>query len=135
LTHYDRLQIEISALKKSLEKVKGRQREELEKEIKKKMEEVERILKRRLGKPPKSFTQKPGWPVPCYFNDGCCGYTNGVTCIELAKDVIRLIKWQRQTMERIILAEGRISQFIKYIKEGRPIDEQLDPSLEEYPLG
>ncbi|MFQ6109221.1 MAG: hypothetical protein ACE5L7_06685 [Candidatus Aminicenantales bacterium] len=135
LTHFDRLQIEIKSLKRRLEKADGRDREKLEREIERKSHQVERILNRRLGMSPKSFSRKPGWPVPCYFNDGCCGYTNGITCIELEKDAIRLIKWQRQTQKRIVLVEGRISLLIIYIKERRPIDEQLEPSLKEYPLG
>lgn len=34
-------------------------------------------------------------PVPCYFNSGCALYTDGMTCIEIENDEIRLIKWDR----------------------------------------
>jgi UDP-2,3-diacylglucosamine pyrophosphatase LpxH len=33
-------------------------------------------------------------PVPCYFNDGCCVHTNGMTGIEIDRGVIRLVKWE-----------------------------------------
>ena len=33
-------------------------------------------------------------PVPCYFNDGCCVHTNGITGIEIDRGTIRLIKWE-----------------------------------------
>jgi UDP-2,3-diacylglucosamine pyrophosphatase LpxH len=33
-------------------------------------------------------------PVPCYFNDGCCVHTNGITGIEIDRGEIRLVKWE-----------------------------------------
>jgi len=33
-------------------------------------------------------------PIPCYFNSGCCVYTDGITGIELDRGTIRLIKWE-----------------------------------------
>ncbi len=33
-------------------------------------------------------------PVPCYFNDGCCVHTNGMTGIEIDRGTIRLVKWE-----------------------------------------
>ena len=33
-------------------------------------------------------------PVPCYFNDGCCVHTNGITGIEIDQGEIRLVKWE-----------------------------------------
>jgi UDP-2,3-diacylglucosamine pyrophosphatase LpxH len=33
-------------------------------------------------------------PTPCYFNDGCCVHTNGMTGIELDQGEIRLVKWE-----------------------------------------
>jgi UDP-2,3-diacylglucosamine pyrophosphatase LpxH len=33
-------------------------------------------------------------PSPCYFNDGCCVHTNGMTGIEIDQGQIRLIKWE-----------------------------------------
>jgi UDP-2,3-diacylglucosamine pyrophosphatase LpxH len=33
-------------------------------------------------------------PIPCYFNDGCCVHTNGMTGIELDQGEIRLVKWE-----------------------------------------
>ncbi len=129
LTHFDRLQIDISHLKKLLKETPSKGRKKLEKEIDRKKIEREKILKKRSGKMPKSFAKHPEWPVPCYFNDGCCGYTNGITCIEIEKQTIRLIKWQRDTGERIVLAEEDIQLLLKYIREGRSVDEFLEPKL------
>ncbi len=33
--------------------------------------------------------------VPCYFNDGCGLYTDGITAIEIENDDIRLVQWSR----------------------------------------
>jgi UDP-2,3-diacylglucosamine pyrophosphatase LpxH len=33
-------------------------------------------------------------PAPCYFNDGCCVHTNGITGIEIDRGEIRLVKWE-----------------------------------------
>jgi len=132
LTHFDRLQIEIRHLKKLLTETAAEGREELDKEIERRKAEREKILRRRSGKMPRSFAKHPEWPVPCYFNDGCCGYTNGITCIEIEKQTIRLIKWQRDTSERTVLAEENIQLLLKYIKESRSVDESLEPKLKDY---
>lgn len=132
LTHFDRLQIEIRHLKKLLTETTSEGREKLEKEIEGKKAEREKILRKRSGKMPRSFAKHPEWPVPCYFNDGCCGYTNGITCLEIEKQTIRLIKWQRDTSKRIILAEENIQLLLKYIKGSRSVDESLEPKLKDY---
>ena len=127
LTHFDRLQIEIRHLKKLLKETPSERREKLEEEIERKKAERKKILRKRSGKMPRSFAKHPEWPVPCYFNDGCCDYTNGITCLEIEKQTIRLIKWQRDSGERIILAEENIQLLLKYIKESRSMDEFLEP--------
>jgi hypothetical protein len=33
-------------------------------------------------------------PLPCYFNDGCCVHTNGITGVEIDQDEIRLVWWE-----------------------------------------
>ena len=33
-------------------------------------------------------------PPPCYFNDGCCVHTDGITGIEIDQGKIRLVKWE-----------------------------------------
>lgn len=55
-------------------------------------------------------------PLPCYFNSGCCLYSDGITTIEIEEDVIRLVKWSNfilgeQTRE--IYSEGRVSDFVQ----------------------
>lgn len=132
LTHFDHLQIAIRYLKKLLMETPSKKRKKLEREIERKKEDREKILRRQLGKMPKSFAEYPEWPVPCYFNDGCCGYTNGITCLEIEKHMIRLIKWQHDTSKRIILAEENIQLLLEYIKESRPVDESLVPKLKDY---
>ena len=32
--------------------------------------------------------------LPCYFNSGSCVHTNGITCIELDRGEIRLVRWR-----------------------------------------
>lgn len=60
-------------------------------------------------------------PLPCYFNSGCGLYTDGLTCLEIDDDVIRLIKWSRYTLShqpRQVYHQGRISEFVDLIQDG-----------------
>lgn len=129
MTHFDRLQIDIRGLEKTSGRVSWEKKRIIEQEIHTKRAEIENILLLRLGKMPKSFERSGNWPIPCYFNDGCCGYTNGMTCIEIDKNIIRLIKWQRQGKKRLILVEKDIQLLFRYIKDGRPIDKTFEPDL------
>jgi UDP-2,3-diacylglucosamine pyrophosphatase LpxH len=38
---------------------------------------------------------RSGNPRPCYFNTGCCIYSDGLTAIEIANEMISLVKWPR----------------------------------------
>ena len=99
------------------------------KEIERKNTQINKILQRRQGLPPKSLSVYPQLPIPCYFNDGCCGYTNGITCLEIDKGFIRLIKWERSSFERRLLVENNLQFLLNYIKTDRPVDEFLEPKL------
>jgi hypothetical protein len=63
----------------------------LEKEIKSKRKEL--LVVRELE------GEKEKWPrleqtellIPCYFNDGSCLHRNGITCLELGEERLRLI--------------------------------------------
>lgn len=129
MTHFDRLQIEIHRLEKMAEGAAEKEKKIIEREIHGKRAAIEKILSLRLGKMPKFFEHGGDWPIPCYFNDGCCGYTNGMTCIEIDKNIVRLIKWQRQDNKRIIFGEKDIHKILRYIKDVRPIDKDLEPDL------
>lgn len=128
-THFDLLLIDIHRLEKASDQAFQEEKKALEQQIHEKKVEIEKILIRRSGKMPKSFEPGNNRPVPCYFNDGCCGYTNGITCIEIDKNIMRLIKWQQQDKERRILEERDIRHLLRYTKEGRPIDTNFEPDL------
>ncbi len=57
--------------------------------------------------------------IPCYFNTGCCGYTNGITCIEIEKSSIRLIKWQRKGFKRIIIVQSNLKELLFDLEKGK----------------
>lgn len=60
-------------------------------------------------------------PLPCYFNSGCGLYTDGITCLEIDDDFIRLVKWSKYSVShqpREVFHEGRVSEFVKEIQEG-----------------
>lgn len=133
LTHYDHLQMEIQHLEEISEKSSRQDRVQTEKEIAKLKSQKEKILNKRSGTLPKSFATLLSWPIPCYFNDGCCGYTNGITCIEIERGVIRLSKWQRSSGKRDILVEKNLSLLLGYIKDSRLIDEFLEPRSKRLP--
>lgn len=70
---------------------------------------------------PMGFFEPPEQdPVPCYFNSGCCCYSDGMTCLELEKGTIRLVAWKQPTGERITLAEEELGKILAAIQEGRP---------------
>jgi UDP-2,3-diacylglucosamine pyrophosphatase LpxH len=129
LTHFDRLRIDIRRLEKASEQASPEEKKAMHQQIQEKKAEIEKILIQRSGKLPKSFEPDKSWPVPCYFNDGCCGYTNGITCMEIDKNIMRLIKWQRQDKKRHILEEKDIHLLLRYAKEARKIDENFEPDL------
>ena len=52
-------------------------------------------------------------PVPCYFNDGCCCYKNGITAIEIEGGFIRLVKWQNN--EKTVFEETELDLLLKKI--------------------
>jgi UDP-2,3-diacylglucosamine pyrophosphatase LpxH len=122
MTHFDRLQIDIRRLEKSAEQATQEEKKAIAQQIKQKKDEIKKILDQRSGKMPKSFEPGNNRPVPCYFNDGCCGYTNGITCIELDKNIMRLIKWERQDKKRRVLEEGDIHLLLECTKQGRAVD-------------
>ena len=76
--------------------------------------EIQRVLQKSQGLKPPSFDPDP---LPCYFNSGCCGYTNGITAIEIQPETIRLIKWEKKRTRRI-LQEGNLQEFIYKTKYG-----------------
>ncbi len=129
MTHFDHLQLDLHRLIQSLNRARPEDREVFRSRIAEIQAEIKTNLADRAGKMPRSFEPDGSEPVPCYFNDGCCGYTNGITCIEIDRSTVRLIKWQRQGEERIIFAEKDIRLLLRYIKEGRPIDKNLEPKL------
>jgi len=47
-------------------------------------------------------THRPSCPKednPPYFNDGCCIFQNSITCLEIVKSEITLVKWDIKTNE------------------------------------
>lgn len=134
LTHFDRLQIRLENLSHRLDKAPEEKKQKIREKIQEVEQNLNRILHRRSGLPPKSLSRTKEHPVPCYFNDGCCGYANGITCLEIEKGRIRLIKWQRQSRRRIVLAEADLFLILRYIKQDRPTDANLEPRIKENPL-
>lgn len=114
LTHYDRILLELQRLKQEAD---HNPTDETRLHIQIKENELQEIVRKNRGRQPKSIDSVSGPPVPCYFNDGCCGYTNGITCIELDRGWIRLVMWNRKDNERQILAEDRLEDLIIRIKQ------------------
>lgn len=128
-THFDRLRADLHRLEDALARSSPDEKKGIESAIHERKAEAEKILASRSGKIPETFERDGSRPVPCYFNSGCCGYTNGITCIEIDKNAVRLIKWRRQDKKRLIFVENDIRHLLRYIKRGRPIDAFLAPDL------
>ena len=59
---------------------------------------------------------------PCYFNAGCCCFSDGdITGIEISDGMIRLVKWQskKEQPERIVLEEMALKQLLEDLKNGK----------------
>ena len=55
-------------------------------------------------------TDRPIYPKvgqSLYFNDGSCIHPNGITCIEIEKGKITLVKWVFSLKEENIISVGR----------------------------
>ncbi|MFA9452400.1 MAG: hypothetical protein ACERK6_00675 [Candidatus Aminicenantaceae bacterium] len=118
-TRFDRLDREVRALRLENAGAAPPRRQELDRQIREKEHHMARIQTRHGGKSPRSFAEPAESALPCYFNDGCCGYTNGITCIEIDKGEIRLVKWQHEPLCRTVLVQDDLKQILHHIKTGR----------------
>jgi len=93
---------------------------ELVKENKKKIKELNNKLNDEKNKNRDIDPTEPGSkPLPCYFNTGCGLFTTGITCLEIEDDEIRLVKWDKDKIEKPlyqIYESGSLSEFLKQIK-------------------
>lgn len=115
-THFDRLQEDLSETRRRLTAAASPDRSELKTRILEAESGIEDILLRRGGRPPQAFEKGRKNPLPCYFNSGCCGYTNGITCIEIEENQIRLVKWRRNDGCRTILSAADLAVLRKRIR-------------------
>jgi hypothetical protein len=121
-TYYDRLQRQIRRLQEDLEQDPPQETgDSRTQRLEAKQKERDRIRARNGGRAPRSFATPAESALPCYFNDGCCGYTNGITCLEIEKGEIRLVKWQRSPHRRIVLVRDRLENMLRHIKAGVPL--------------
>lgn len=134
LTHFDRLQISVAELEKRQKEAPPGEKDKIQQEIEQKEKIIAGILSQRMGIPPKSFEKQASRAVPCYFNSGCCGYTNGITCIEIDKGQIRLIKWQRENISREILAEENLKHIIQNVRAQKPFHVKSQPNIAHFPV-
>jgi hypothetical protein len=116
LTHYDRLQLDLKELEAERDKSSPEERKRIDALIEDKEQHIQEILWQQMGHMPRSFESPASESLPCYFNAGCCGYTNGITCLEIEAGQIRLIKWQRDTKQRRILVEDDLQAILDTIK-------------------
>jgi UDP-2,3-diacylglucosamine pyrophosphatase LpxH len=97
LSKIDRLKREIEDLiqrASTLSKTSKRY-ESTMKKIKKKKAELQSRIQWEFGRKAVSSFDETDIFSPCYFNDGCCCYDNGITAMELDGGMIRLVKWDR----------------------------------------
>ncbi|MFW6160803.1 MAG: hypothetical protein ACOC57_06645 [Acidobacteriota bacterium] len=109
-THYSRLTREKEQLEKLLATTSPESPQKLENDLIEVKKEIGKILKKTGGIPPPTFEPNP---LPCYFNDGCCGYTNGITCLEIEDGWIRLVKWEKNSFKRLIYQESLLESCLK----------------------
>lgn len=112
LSHYHYLLNRKAIFEQKFKYAHQEEKEKIKEKINQLEGEIQRVLKKSFGLIPPSFDPNP---IPCYFNSGCCGYTNGITALEIEPDKIRLIKWEKDNHRRI-LQEGNLNDFISLTK-------------------
>jgi|Deesub1362A_J573_1020465.scaffolds.fasta_scaffold00293_8 UDP-2,3-diacylglucosamine pyrophosphatase LpxH len=112
LSHYHYLLRQKSSLSQEENQTGVPKKEKTQEEIKNLEKEIQRVLQKTKGLIPPSLDSNP---LPCYFNSGCCGYTNGITALEIHQEIIRLIKWEKDKTRRV-LQEGNLQKFIDQSK-------------------
>lgn len=57
--------------------------------------------------------------TPCYFNSGCCSYSDGsITAIEIADREIRLVRWERAPEpKRAVLFSAQLADVLLAVKD------------------
>jgi len=91
VSHENALEREIASLKTKLEKIKNPgEREKRLEEISEKTAQLNWVLAKSNGVAFRVSEDKK----PCYFNTGCCSFTDGdITGIEIENGFIRLVRW------------------------------------------
>lgn len=88
-----------------------------------KLREVEKLRQQLADEKDKGRDITPldanGKTLPCYFNSGCALYTDGLTALEIADDVIRLVKWSNKTEQEAPeeFDRGSLSEFIQEVRD------------------
>lgn len=81
----------------------------------KNMEEINQRISMLKGHNATHLNPK-GHAVPCYFNTGCCSYGDGgITGIEIADGMIRLVKWDTPG-ERRVIHESRLRRIFRLLE-------------------
>jgi UDP-2,3-diacylglucosamine pyrophosphatase LpxH len=84
-------------------------------EYKKKRKVVEKLLDELMDETKKGRDIDPSAgedkTLPCYFNDGCGLYTDGITNLEIDGDNIRLVKWDNEG-KQTVFDKGLLSDYI-----------------------
>ncbi len=87
-------------------------------EYKKKRQIVEMLLDELMDETKKGRDIDPSAgdkkTLPCYFNDGCGLYTDGITNLEIDGDNIRLVKWDNDG-KQTVFEKGLLSEYIQKV--------------------
>jgi UDP-2,3-diacylglucosamine pyrophosphatase LpxH len=87
-------------------------------EYKKKRKIVEKLLDELMDETKKGRDIDPSAgdknTLPCYFNDGCGLYTDGITNLEIDGDNIRLVKWDNDG-KQTVFEKGIMSEYVQKV--------------------
>lgn len=110
LSEIDRLRASLDAL------ISRHDTPDISNAVKTKEDELRAEISKQFADQPEPLFQLEGEPSPCYFNDGCCSYTTGLTAIEIDQGRIRLVKWDRNTSLRTVYEEEDLLSLFKKIR-------------------
>jgi hypothetical protein len=116
----DKLRGEVEHLVRQASLLPPERRKTGESNIQKKKAALRAYIEREFGGAPETRFETTGESSPCYFNDGCCSYDDGMTAMEIDNGRIRLVKWDRNSRKRTVYEEAVLRELFARIGNPKP---------------
>lgn len=116
----DRLRAEVEEMNRQAALMPPEQHQASMNRIHEKEAALQAYIEREFDRAPETRFEITGDASPCYFNDGCCSYDDGMTAMEIEKGRIRLVKWDRNSKVRTVYEEAGLRELFARIGNPKP---------------